>query len=175
MHSNDDGSYESISYEQIDSTNANKHENSKKASDGRLLATVVKTIRVSALLHATVMAAFLYIRGTSAQKSVQCVLWVAVVCRRRVEQVFHGTGRGRNGSNPSIFTNNSQAADDAVHRGGHFLHAGAGVVASEAVLGGITDTQTSLDTDPSILNEHTRYKGPFVDRGVGEEAHVNSR
>ena len=175
VHSNDDGSYESISYEQIDSTNANKHENSKKASDGRLLATVVKTIRVSALLHATVMAAFLYIRGTSAQKSVQCVLWVAVVCRRRVEQVFHGTGRGRNGSNPSIFTNNSQAADDAVHRGGHFLHAGAGVVASEAVLGGITDTQTSLDTDPSILNEHTRYKGPFVDRGVGEEAHVNSR
>jgi len=35
----------------------------KKASDGRLLATVVKIVRVSAFVHAAVMAAFMNLRG----------------------------------------------------------------------------------------------------------------
>ena len=35
----------------------------KKASDGRLLATVVKIIRVSAFVHAAVMAAFMNLQG----------------------------------------------------------------------------------------------------------------
>jgi len=37
----------------------------KKASDGRLLATVVYLMRVSAFIHAAVMAAFLNLRGVA--------------------------------------------------------------------------------------------------------------
>ena len=54
------------------------------ASDGRLLATVARVVRVSALIHATVMAAFLHLRGTDAQAAVAAALLVATAARRRV-------------------------------------------------------------------------------------------
>jgi hypothetical protein len=52
-------------------------------SDGRLLATVTRVVRVSALIHATVMAAFLRLRGTDAQAAAAAALLVAAATRRR--------------------------------------------------------------------------------------------
>lgn len=54
-----------------------------RRSDGKLLATVTRIVRVSALIHATVMAAFLRLRGTEAQAAAATALLVAAATRRR--------------------------------------------------------------------------------------------
>jgi hypothetical protein len=58
-----------------------------RENDGRLLATVRNVIRVSSLIHATVMAAFLRLRGTEAQGAAAFFLLVVVVSRRRVARL----------------------------------------------------------------------------------------
>ena len=62
----------------------------RKASDGRLLATVVKIIRVSAFVHAAVMAAFMNLRGTPAQVACADIILCVLVLRPHAETVFGG-------------------------------------------------------------------------------------
>ena len=69
----------------------------KKASDGRLLATVVKIIRVSAFVHAAVMAAFMNLRGTPAQVACADIVLCVLVLRPHVETLFGGSGGSRSG------------------------------------------------------------------------------
>ena len=64
----------------------------KKPSDGRLLATVVKLIRVSAFLHAVVMAAFLRLRGTPAQSACAMLVLLAAAARGKVQATFGAAG-----------------------------------------------------------------------------------
>jgi hypothetical protein len=65
----------------------------KKASDGRLLATVVHLMRVSAFIHAAVMAAFLNLRGTPAQCACANIILAVVLLRSQVglDATFHFT------------------------------------------------------------------------------------
>ena len=62
----------------------------KKASDGRLLATVVKIIRVSAFVHAAVMAAFMNLRGTPAQVACADIILCVLLLRPHAETLFGG-------------------------------------------------------------------------------------
>ena len=63
------------------------------ASDGRLLATVARLVRVTALVQATIMAAFLKLRGTDAQAAAAFALLVATATRRRVAPYARAAAR----------------------------------------------------------------------------------
>ena len=75
----------------------------KKPSDGRLLATVVKLIRVSAFLHAVVMAAFLRLRGTPAQSACAMLVLLAAAARGKVQATFGAAGGASSGSHRGGF------------------------------------------------------------------------
>jgi len=115
---------------------------SRAASDGRLLATVVRIIRVSTLLHTSVMAAFTYMRGTRGQIWCQGLLFLGVVFRDRVARVYL-----------RVYSKKSGIFHDGEEH-------------DEALMG--ESLESSRDTDPSILSQHVSYRGPFQDETYHE-------
>ena len=164
----------------------------RKASDGRLLATVVKIIRVSAFVHAAVMAAFMNLRGTPAQVACADIILCVLVLRPHAETVFGGGGGGGGGGGYYLAGRRGLnrrggrgGGDDDGGGGGPQF--GAGIDAAEASALGVGPPGPSgahhhrgasmassiggggwtLDASPEILLEAERYAGPWG--GVEED------
>lgn len=141
------------------------------ASDGRLLATVARLVRVTALVHATVMAAFLKLRGTDAQAAAAFALLVATATRRRVAPYaraaarrFRERGAGaRRGAASSLASFFGGDDDDDASLDRAFL-LGEEARARDA------DLRVERPAPPETLREaKKRYRGPSGD--VDEAAH----
>lgn len=104
-----------------------------KASDGQLLTTLVHLMRVSAFIHAGVMAAFLTLRGNPAQRACSAMILAAVVLRAPVERALKGPNRGLSGGVP--------------------------VGSVDRLSSSVVGTGRGLDAAPEILLESTRYAG----------------
>ena len=136
-----------------------------RRSDGKLLATVTRIVRVSALIHATVMAAFLRLRGTEAQAAAATALLVAAATRRRAAPLLRRAAK---------------RARAAFSRLVAIVAGGAGVPAAareaedeeraslERCL--LSEARREPDVPPETLREAKRkYRGPSDD--ADEAAH----
>ena len=126
-------------------------------NDGRLLATVTRVTRVSSLIHATVMAAFLRLRGTKAQGAAAFFLLVVVATRRRVAPIVARFKRER-------LTVDVRAGVDARNREDPETDASL----SERLLGDASDgngiARGATETPPETLREaKKKYRGPSDD------------
>ncbi|ACO63515.1 predicted protein [Micromonas commoda] len=161
----------------------------KKASDGRLLATVVKIIRVSAFVHAAVMAAFMNLRGTPAQVACADIILCVLLLRPHAETLFGGGGGGGGGGGRGggggYYLAGRRAGQRRPAGGGDGdgggPQFGAGIDAAEASALGVGPPGPSgahhhrgasmassiggggwtLDASPEILLEAGRYAGPW--------------
>ena len=156
----------------------------RKASDGRLLATVVKIIRVSAFVHAAVMAAFMNLRGTPARVACADIILCVLVLRPHAETVFGGGGgegggvlpgwpprpqpprrsRRRAATTAAAAGRSSAPAStprrrprSASARPGRPARTTGGASMASSIGGG----GWTLDASPEILLEAERYAGPW--------------
>lgn len=133
-----------------------------RRSDGRLLATVTRVVRVSALIHATVMAAFLRLRGTDAQAAAAAALLVAAATRRRAAPPLRRAAK------------RARAAFSRLVAGGGGVPAAAREAEDEerASLERslLSEARREPDVPPETLREAKRkYRGPSDD--ADEAAH----
>jgi hypothetical protein len=156
---------------------ATARKNAEKVSDGRLLATVVHVIRVSAVLHGIVMACFLHLRGTDAQKSVAAVFLVVVVSREKVQRLFRGKFRParRLAAAPTRVERNTgasrnRAADEVAHRDDSYLDLGSDDSGSEGTLGSAArPAGAAAEAPPDLLREAKKYFGPSSRGSDGDD------